>query len=359
MTARKIAAVIASLWLAACMGAGTGTDTENGIDVSARVLSAEGAPMANVEVRVHALDAGPENRSADPLMPETGVLRTDGDGYVRFAVRRAGTYMAEGLRGDTVLLLDTLTVKKSDTSVFHAAGVKRLRGTVRLYSGYRIDTGFVFVRGSSIAAAVNRDGEYDFGYVPANASAMTLGARYDAGPVSQVFVKLADAGSAPVIDARFALDTSLVPNGTPTLTLFKASQSATNVCLDESSRQMVVPGISLRGSLGTLADVRRAAGYACSQNVGAKIDVEETTADGKSKQKLGDYVLPDTEIWPVISKRAQGGLGSTTKGQKIVVPLSCLTSGKVTTYTTVVAQDSTGAAQIRVDDVKLDGGCEF
>lgn len=354
MTARKIAALTASLWLAACLG--TGTDTENGIDVSARVLSPQGAPMASVEVRVHALDAGPE-ASADPLKDQDGVLRTDGDGYVHFTVRRAGIYMAEGLRGDSVLLLDTLTVSKSDTTVFQTAGVQRLRGRLRLYSGYRVDTGLVFVRGSSIAASVNRDGEYDFGYVPAAAAGMAVGAQYDAKPTGQVFVKVADAGSTLVVDARFTLDTTLAPlDGKANLTLFKASESATNVCLDAGSRLSVEPGISLRGSLANTRDIRVAAGYACSDKVGAQVKVEETSPDGKSNKDRGNFILPDGALLQMEYRRAHGLSAKTL--QKIVIPVSCVTSGDASTYTTVADQDSS-KVDIRVDDIGLESGCPF
>ena len=49
MTARKLFLAAASLALAACMG--TGTDTENGLQTSARMTSAGGAPLANLTAK--------------------------------------------------------------------------------------------------------------------------------------------------------------------------------------------------------------------------------------------------------------------------------------------------------------------
>ena len=349
----RILAATASLWLAACMG--TGTDTENGIQVNARVLGQNGAPLANVKVQVHGLEAGPES-SEDPLMSGTGDLRTDSTGHVQFNVKRAGRYMFEGQRGDSVLVLDTLTAAQGDTApVFQTAGVQRLRGKVRLYSGYKIDTGFVFLRGSSVTATVSGEGEYDFGYVPVSARGLALGAHYQAAPASNVFVKVADASAgALVFDSRFTLDSTLVPGSGANLTLLKASQSATNVCL-ENALQPVEPGISLKGSVGSTGDIMRAASFACSQKVGAKIQVNQANlSSGAAQKKLGDFVLPDADIIPS-EYRFRHGLGSGAMGQKVVVPAACLQDGASTNYSTALTQGADGT-DIRVDDIGLASG---
>lgn len=350
-----VLAAAASLWLAGCM-AGTGTDTENGVEVTARVLGANGAPMAQVEVSVQSVYAGPESNSEDALMPGTGTLHTDSDGYVRFTVKRAGSYMAQGQRGDTVLLIDTLHAGKKDTVVFRTAGVQRLRGKVRLYSGYTIDTGFVFLRGSRISVAVSSTGDYDFGYVPLSADNLTLGAQYHAHPASHAFVKVADAAGSFVVDPQFHLDSNLVPSGNTNLTLLKASQSATNLCL-ESTQQSVVPGISIRGSLSRATDIMRAATFACVNRVGANIQVDATNLSGNSLQKLGNYVAPDASILP-LNYRATHGLGSGSTGQKTVVPIACLQVGTATNFTTSLSKTS-AYAEIHVDDIGLESGCEY
>ena len=352
-----LTAAMASLWLAGCM-AGTATDTENGIQVTAQVVGANGAPMAQVEVKVQSLYSGPESKSDDPLMPGTATLRTDSAGFVTFTVKRAGHYMAQGQRGDTVLLIDTLRASAKDTLVLRAAGVQRLRGKVRLYSGYQIDTGFVFLRGSTIAVPISRTGDYDFGYVPLSADSLTLGAHYSAKPASRVFVKMADAaGGALVIDSRFSVDPDLAPVSGANLTLLKASGSATNVCL-ENGQQALELGVSIRGSLVKAADVMRAAQFACSNRVGAAIQVDSSTLAGASLKKLGDYVQGDAAIWPTESKHGYGLGSGSNNGQKTVVPANCLQAGSTTNFTTTVNQGANGA-DIRVDDISLQSGCEY
>jgi hypothetical protein len=169
-------------------------------------------------------------------------------------------------------------------------------------------------------------------------------------------VKVANANGTVVVDARFLLDSNLAPGDGANLTLLKASGSATDVCL-QSVEQSVVPGVSVRGSLSNLADVRRAAGFACSEQIGSNIQVDEAGLNGALKKTLGNYVLPDQAIVPA-ERRLARGLGTSAKGQKVVIPVECLVSGKVTTYVTQLAQDSIGA-QIRVDDIGLTAGCQY
>jgi hypothetical protein len=348
---------LASLCLIACMS-GTGTDTENGVQVTARFVGADGAPMARVEVQVNSLYASPDRKADSPLMPGTDILRTDSAGYVRFRVKRAGQYLAQGKRADTVMVLDTLTAAQTDSLnvVFHASPVQRLRGKVRLYSGYQLDTGLVFLRGSSVSAPVSRGGNYDFGYVPVSAGRLTLGTRYASRPASKVFVRMAEAGAVPVIDSRFSLDSTLIPGTGANLTLLKAAETATNVCL-ESVTATVVPGVTLKGSVGNTNDVMRAASFACSDKIGADIQVDKSDLAGRPLKKLGSYVLPDASIWPQIY-RVLHGLTSQAKGQKIVVPASCLQDGATTNYTTGLSA-ATDGTEIRVDDIRLASGCDY
>jgi hypothetical protein len=347
------AVLVSGLLLFGCMP-GTGTDTENGIQVTARVVDTTGAPVRNVEVDVRSLTSRPDTKSENPLVADTIALRTDENGYVHFKVRRPGLYMAQGQRGDSVLVLDTLLAVENDTAVFRTGAVKRLKGKVRLYSGYQIDTGFAFVRGSGVGARIGSDGEYDFGYLPVNAAALTLGVEYAARPIAHVFVKLTDAAGSLVFDSRFSLDSALVPNGgLPSLTLFKAAGTDTKLCLD-NEQESVEPGISVKGSVGQAMDVRVGAGYACSQTVGAAIQVDKTDKNGKSTGKLADFVLPDASIWPKTSR----GLGTCMKGVKLVVPAECLSSGDSTNFITVLVQDSTGI-ELHVDDVGLESSCGF
>jgi len=312
--------------------------------------------MANVQVQVNSLESDPEKSTDSPLMPGSGELRTDSTGSVTFTVKHAGRYMAQGTRGDTVLVLDTLNASKPDTLVFKASSVVKLQGKIRLYSGYRVDTGVVFLRGSSLLARVSHEGDFDLGYVPVSAAKLTVGTRYSARPASRVFVRMADAGSALVLDSRFTLDSSLAPSNGSNLTLLKAAQSETNICLD-NGRGPVQPGISIKGSTDNTNDVMRAASFACSDRTGAQIQVDKSSLSGQPVEKLGVYVQPDPSVWPLEYKIAHG-LSWKSVGQTTVVPSACLSSGSTTNFTAAVNSDSTGV-QIRVDDIGFASGCSY
>jgi hypothetical protein len=86
------------------------------------------------------------------------------------------------------------------------------------------------------------------------------------------------------------------------------------------------------------------------------VKVEETAADGNTKKDRGDFVLPDGALLQMEYRRLHG---LSSKGtQKVVIPVACVASGNVSTFNTVVAQDSV-QSDIRVDDIGLESGCPF
>jgi hypothetical protein len=222
-----------------------------------------------------------------------------------------------------------------------------------LYSGYQIDTGRVFLRGSGVAAQVSPGGDYDLGYLPASAAGMTVGAEYSSRPVSEAFVKVANAAGIVVTGSMFTMDSDLVPNGGDSLTLFQSAESPT-LCLD-SDGQAVVPGVSMRGSLAVAGDIRVATDFACSSRVGAKVQVNATNASGTATQNVGEFVIANKEIWPPGHKSP--GLGSYVKRLKGVIPAVCLNPGHVPNFVTVL-KDSVGS-EIRVDDIRLEEVCDL
>src|SRR5688572_16202472 len=115
------AGLLAASLLGACIG-GTGTDTDNGVvpagkgpltgtGTAARVVDADGKPLAGVTLALHRPDFHPDSgAAAELLLDAVKTPVTDSDGYVRFNLIQPGRYVVEGSRGGAVILFDTLPV---------------------------------------------------------------------------------------------------------------------------------------------------------------------------------------------------------------------------------------------------------
>jgi hypothetical protein len=190
--AAGIAATASALVLAGCLG-GTGTDTENGILVSARVVTADGTPAANVSLTVFEAHTWADSPLTSPVVgPDSSdAFLTNSEGYVTFLLKQSGTYVAKGSVKDTVLFLDTLRAKIDRNGVigggvgsplFHTEEPKRAKGKMRLLSGYSPDSGRVALQGTNLQWTLGADGEFDLGWLPPSAEKMTLRVSYWASP---------------------------------------------------------------------------------------------------------------------------------------------------------------------------------
>jgi hypothetical protein len=188
----RAGAAAAALLLWACFG-GTGTDTENGIvetkapnlSMAAHVTDGDGHPLKDVILVLRYPGFRPD--SGGPAGPDSlGELKTDAAGDVKFQLRASGKFVVEGGLGGAVLFYDTVAVADSTgrtTYTFRSRPGRNFKGTVRLASGLRIDSGVIFVRGTGKAARLAADGTYDLGSLPAEVAVMSVGLRYSAVPV--------------------------------------------------------------------------------------------------------------------------------------------------------------------------------
>jgi hypothetical protein len=185
--------LLACSLLASCIG-GTGTDTENGIaglegfksGTAARVVDADGRPLAGVEIRLHEPGFRPDSGAPRVLVVDPGKpMVSDSSGYVTFHLLAPGKYVVEGRRDGASLLFDTLAISDAHApSIFtcRARATSPVRGMVRLVSGLKVDSGTVFVRGTSRSASLGADGAYDLGLLPGDVGRMAIGLAYRASP---------------------------------------------------------------------------------------------------------------------------------------------------------------------------------
>ncbi|MDB5106039.1 MAG: hypothetical protein JWP91_3728 [Fibrobacteres bacterium] len=201
---RRPALALASLCLGACMFGGTGTDTENGITdtskdktpigiqikgVSARVVDGEGRPIKGVTLNLFQPGFRPDsgNAQATGLVDTAKSMVSDSLGYVTVPLMVPGKFVIEGVSGGQTLFFDTLAVidiKTAAPFTFRARAQASFKGRVRLASGMRIDTGFVFIRGTSRAVKVDSAGGYNLGTLPADVGRMAVGMRFSSSPTS-------------------------------------------------------------------------------------------------------------------------------------------------------------------------------
>lgn len=217
------AAAFAAALLAACLG-GTGTDTDNGVNdkdntvlgdrnlsVTAHVVDGDGHPLEGVFLTLRDPFFRPDSGlpAATPL-DSAREIRTDSAGDAHFAVKRPGKFVVEGRREGAVLFYDTLAVADSTGRTkftFRSQAPRAFKGSIALASGFRIDSGVVFVRGTDRFVPLGPAGAYDLGTLPGEVAFMGVGLRYRASPVE---FRTAEqrAGSSPETKSTFACQTS-------------------------------------------------------------------------------------------------------------------------------------------------------
>jgi hypothetical protein len=208
-TFRLASLALASLCLGGCIFGGTGTDTENGVakdknrntsntveirGVSARVVDADGRPLRGVNLFLFNPEFRPDSGRAQSslLADEAKALVSDTNGYVALGLKAPGKYVVEGVSAGQTLFFDTLVVQDVQFATpftFRARALSAFKGKVNLVSGMRIDSGSVFIRGTSRSVKVDAAGNYDLGLLPADAGRMAVGMRYAASPTSVQEVK--------------------------------------------------------------------------------------------------------------------------------------------------------------------------
>jgi len=192
LTVRRLCGLLGVAVVLGCMG-GTGTDTENGlgINVNARVMDSEGRPLSGVEIIVHSADFRPDADPRENLFVDTGALRTNFLGVSNLAFLDTGHYVVEGRWVGMSVFFDTISVKLTDNKslrVFTPHAPSPVSGKVQLLSGFRIDTGLVFLRGTGRLSTIHKDGSYDFGLLPPDAFSLAIGVRFTARPRDTSYV---------------------------------------------------------------------------------------------------------------------------------------------------------------------------
>src|SRR5690606_14623154 len=98
------------LLFAGCLG-GTGTDTENGLEpFTVTIVDPMNRPVSGLEVSVQDASVHGDSIMEDVILNDAGTLTTDSAGSVRLRLARAGLFVVEGRRDDTLFLLDTLRI---------------------------------------------------------------------------------------------------------------------------------------------------------------------------------------------------------------------------------------------------------
>jgi hypothetical protein len=339
--------------LLGCMG-GTGTDTENGVYVSAQVVDADSNPVRNVDISVLDLQARSDSSGNSPLYDTSAMLTTNESGRVFFFLKKNGTYMAAGKRGDSVLFIDTLRTK-APTQVpgspgglgnptFMVETPVRANGKVRLNSGLVVDTGRVMLRGTKIISSLRDSGSYDLGWLPSTAQKTSVTIVYKGRDRTQRFVKVSAKGSQLTVHAS--------PFNGP--------------CLLDST-EAITPARTHTGSLSTKADVARVVGKSCAYRVGAKVKILEIDSVGKVLRTLGDFVIPSPtapKIWANVVNSGLGKSASTVGAAQraadtdsSAVPVACIESENDPAGLTGRASLGLTTREILVDDFKSGKGC--
>ncbi len=196
-------AVLGLACLSGCIFGGTGTDTENnivdnktkegvvlsGTGVSARVTDSAGVPLIGVHLKLFDPNFRPDSGQTPVSVVKSlaASLVSDSAGYVNLDLIAAGKFVVEGSAGGVILFYDTLAVAelgKPVLTTFRTRSVKAFQGKARLVSGMRIDSGWVFIRGTDKAVKVDTAGYYDLGLLPADVGRMAVGMRFASKPVS-------------------------------------------------------------------------------------------------------------------------------------------------------------------------------
>lgn len=333
-----------------CMG-GTGTDTENGVYVSAQVVDSSGEPVANVDVSILDLSARIDSTQSSPLYQDV-MLTTDDSGRVNFFLKKNGSYMAAGKRGDSVLFIDTLKTKVPSGTPHSPGGLGNptflvetpvaAKGKVRMASGLQVDTGRVILRGTKLMSSLKDSGTYDLGWLPPGAQKTAVTIVYEGRKREARYVKVSAKGNEVTVHAS----------------------NLAGPCLADSTGPVTKARVHI-GSLSTKADVARIAGKSCAYKVGALVRVIQVDTSGAVLRTLGDFVIPSAEapkIWEGVAGAGLGKLSATGVASADVdssaVPTACIEPEKTNN------DGLTGRATLRllnrdivVDDFKSGKGC--
>jgi hypothetical protein len=194
---------LAALCLGACVFGGTGSDHENGVGptgnpnndeykvkgVTARVTDEAGSPLAGVTLYLYDPAYRPDLGQArqSQLTDTAPIPVTDSLGYAGLDLSAPGKFVVEGVLAGNTLFFDTLAtpiLNKATLFTFRIRASALFRGKVSLVSGMRIDSGSVFIRGTSRTAKLDAAGNYDLGSLPWDAGRMGLGVRYVSSPTT-------------------------------------------------------------------------------------------------------------------------------------------------------------------------------
>lgn len=314
-----VAMMTCALW--GCMG-GTGTDTENGVYVSAQVVDSSGDPVRNVELSVLELGARADSVVNDPVwQDETTRLTTDNTGTAFFTLKKGGTYMTSGKRGDSVVFIDTLRVRTPDDGTtggglgspqFLVESPVRATGRIRMLSGLEVDSGQVMLRGTRITSNVGDSGAYNLGWLPRSAQQTVVTITYSGRAREQRFVKLSAQGGQLTAHAA----------------------TATGPCLADTLSSVALSQ-KRPGLLTSALDVARMVGAACAHRVGAQVTALEVDASGAVLRALGTYVIPAPDA---------PDLWETPEIDTTAVPLACVEPSRN------LGAGLTGRATLRLTD---------
>jgi hypothetical protein len=313
-------ACLAAFSLSACLG-GTGTDTENGLEisVSAQVVDSTGHPVSGVTIAVHDATARADSGIPNPLVDSAIEIVSDSVGKVRFTLQKAGLYTVAGKVGDSVVFVDTVRAVEKPTGVslpgvgnpqFKVERSIRAAGKVRLLSGFSPDSGLAMLRGTKIQSVLDTGGSYMLGWLPPSAEKFPLAVGYSNKAVETRYVKVVAQGSGWAIRRTAGLERCMSDSATATTS---GTLSAT----------------SLEG----------AAGKACVGRKGTVVRILQTDTSGTVLGTLGDYVIPD----PAAS------LGDSTS-----IPKACVRAG-IPGTSRATLNLTTGI--ISVDDIIRGNGC--
>lgn len=332
-----LAAFCAAL-LGACVFGGTGTDTENGVaengvsvsidkqsvsirGISARVIDGEGRPVRDVRLSLYPPGYRPDTGAAPSTVSGNKTPITDANGYALIDLAAAGKFVVEGVSAGQTLFYDTLAVPDTMSAAlftFFAGTPKAFQGRVNLASGLRLDSGFVFIRGTGRWDKVDAAGNYDLGSLPAEAARMGIGVRYAASPTAVRVVTRTDTTAQTV-------STLPIKYSTPVYDCTDLQGEAAKTALNQTGPP---PGSSGPDSLGGAADTVSAKVNAAVQSCdslpsGSVVDVKPVErANGTSVPG------PDSVRVPVLVVDQQQSSSSFTGNQKpVVVPLNgCVAS---------------------------------
>lgn len=290
-----------------CMS-GTGTDTENGVYISAHVINATGAPVANVTLNVLELTTRGDSTITSPVHEDGAVLTTDASGRAHFYLKTNGTYMTTGTRGDSVLFIDTLRTRVAPTGPtatpgmghpeFQVEAPVRATGRLRFHSGLAVDSGRVMLRGTKIVSALTDSGTYSLGWLPPSSQKTVLTVAYEGRARAVRYVK---------VSVNEALLTVHAPaNGAQCLT---------------DSAAATTGALTREGSLATPAGQARLVGNVCGAETGALVRLLQVDASGIMQKSLGSFVIPDVDAPSIWTRNGAGeDMG------KAAVPAGCIES---------------------------------